>query len=160
METASSSGKKPLFSLKTVIVFVLIWFLFQLLAGFLVARQIRKRLDLQITGTFWPVPLLPSFFSRDAKLIWKNRITLLSGNVKIDYNILPLFVNNNIRIQIHGKNISAKLSGEWARLQGVQDIVVDDFEADIAVAKKGLGEIYFVSAESPSFQFHIQRTET
>lgn len=160
MTSAAPSERKSRFPVRTVIVFVLVWFLFQLLAGFWVSRQIRKRLDLQITGTFWPVPLVPSFFSRDAKLIWKNRITLLSGNVKIDYNVLPLFVNNTIRIQIHGKNITAKLSGDWQKLQGVQDITVDRFEADIAVARKGLGEIYFVSAESPSFQFHIQRTDS
>ncbi len=131
----------------------------QLLTGFWVMRQLRKRLDLKISGTFWPIPLLPSFFSTDARFEWKNKVTLLSGNVKIDYNVIPSVTNHSIRVKIHGKDIHAVLGGDWAKMQGVENIKIDTFDADVDVARKGLGEIYSVRAESPSFHFVIQRNE-
>ena len=47
-----------------------------------------------------------------------------------------------------------------AKLQGVETISIEDLIADIEVAPQGLGEIYRVKAQSPSFQFRIEKTET
>jgi hypothetical protein len=135
-----------------------VYLAFQLLAGFWVGREIPRRLDLKVTGTFLPLPFWPGFYSPRAGLEWKNKVTLLSGNLKIDYNLFPLLWRRSIRIKISGKNISARLQGEWARMQGVENIAIDRLDADIEVAPKGLGEIYRVIAQSPTFQFRIEKT--
>ena len=107
-----------------------------------------------------PILFRPAVQSKNLQLEWKNRITLLSGNLKIVYNVVPFVVRNHIRIKITGKNIHAKLSGRWAKMEGVEDIMIDTLDADVAVAPQGLGEIYYVHAQSPTFQFHIRKSET
>ena len=144
--------------IRPVLSAVLFVFLVQLLSGIWVSYELQRRLDLRVKGTFWPIPFLPSFYSHPARLEWKNRITLLSGSVKIDYNLLPLVIKNSIRVKVTGKNIRARLSGEWAKMEGVQDATIDRLDADLEIAPRGVGEIYFVNVQSPSFQFHIQRT--
>jgi hypothetical protein len=134
--------------------------LLQALAGFWVAWEIPRRLELRVSGMFLPLVVFPGFYAPNAKLEWKNKVTLLSGNLKIDYNLLPLMNRRSIRIKVSGENISARLQGEWARMQGVEDVKIDRLSADIEVAPEGLGEIYHVKAESPTFQFRIEKTET
>jgi hypothetical protein len=146
--------------LRVAAVGILVLFVGQLGLGYWVARQIQKRLEVHLNGHFYPVPLAPSFFSQHAALDWKNRVTILSGKLKIDYNLFPLITHNSIRIHVRGKNIRAKLSGDWARMEGVENIQVDTFEADLEIGRKGLGEIDEVHAESPSFQFHISKNKT
>lgn len=157
MAAPASSGPGQRSILKPLIWAVVFAASVQLFTGFLVIHQIQRRLEIKITGTFWPVPLLPSFFSSNARFEWKNKVTLLSGNVKIDYNVLPWVTKNSIRVKIKGRNIKARLAGDWSKMQGVEEIEVDTFEADVDVARKGLGEIYTVRADSPSFHFGIQR---
>lgn len=147
-------------TLKLAFLFIAGYFILQFSMGLWVAREVPGRLGLQVTGTFWPGVVSPSFHSADARLVWKNKVTLLSGNVKIDYNLLPLLWKHTIRLRISGKNISARLQGDWAKMQGVENIRIDQLDADVEVAAQGLGEIYFVNAESPSFQFRIQKTGT
>lgn len=133
----------------------------QILLGKILLSQVQKRLGLTVrSGNLQPLPFQPAFQSRDLQLEWKNRITLLSGNLKIGYNVVPFVVRNHIRIRVTGKNIRAKLSGSWAKMEGVEDIVIDSLDADVEVAPQGLGEIYFVHAQSPTFQFHIRKSET
>lgn len=123
--------------------------------------QVKNRLGLKVSGgSLQPVPFWPAFQSRDLQVEWKNRITLLSGNLKIVYNVVPFVVRNHIRIRLTGKNIRAKLSGSWAKIEGVEDVVIDTLDVDVEVAPQGLGEIYFVHAQSPTFQFHIRKSET
>ena len=54
----------------------------------------------------------------------------------------------------------ATLHGEWAKMQGVENVQIDRLDADVEVASQGLGEIYRVIAQSPSFQFRIEKTES
>lgn len=133
--------------------------LFQVLTAFWVAYEIPNRLGLRVSGIFLPMVVWPGFYSPNAQLEWKNKVTLLSGNLKIDYNLLPLIKRRSIRVKISGKNIAARLQGDWAKMQGVESISIDRFDADIEVAPEGLGEIYKVIAQSPSFQFRIQKNE-
>lgn len=157
MESPASPSSRSRSFLKIILTAALLAALLQFLTGLVVMRQIQKRLEIEIGGIFWPVPLAPSFFSSDARFEWKNKVTLLSGNVKIDYNAFPWVTRNTIRIKIKGRNIKARLAGDWSKMQGVEQITVDTFEADVDVARKGLGEIYLVRAESPSFHFEIKR---
>lgn len=154
---ASRAPRFGLSLLQTLTAAAVLIALLQFLTGWIVLKQLERRLELKVAGTFWPIPLQPSFFSSDARFEWKNKVTLLSGSVKIDYNVFPWIAKNSIRIKIKGNSIRALLGGEWARLQGVEKIRVDEFDADVEVAKDGLGEIYLVRAESPSFHFHIQQ---
>ncbi len=150
----------PKSTLKIGLSFVLGFFILQFATGFWVSREVPGRLGLKVTGNFWPGAVSPTFFSSDARLEWKNKVTLLSGNLKIDYNLLPLLWKHTIRLRVSGKNISARLQGDWAKMQGVENIRIDQLDADVEVAAQGLGEIYFVRAESPTFQFRIQKTGT
>jgi hypothetical protein len=135
-------------------------FLFQVLTAFWVSYEIPRRLNLKVSGFFLPLVVWPGYYSPNARLEWKNKVTLLSGNLKIDYNLVPLLIRRSIRIKVSGKNISARLQGDWARMQGVENISIDNLVADIEVAPKGLGEIYKVIAQSPTFQFRIEKNET
>lgn len=134
--------------------------LFQFLTAFWVSYEIPRRLNLKVDGIFLPLVVWPGYYSPNARLEWKNKVTLLSGNLKIDYNLVPLLLRRSIRIKVSGKNISARLQGDWARMQGVENISIDDLIADIEVAPHGLGEIYKVKAHSPSFQFRIEKSGT
>lgn len=136
------------------------FFFLQILSAFWVSQEIPRRLGLKVSGTFWPLVVWPGFYSPNARLDWKNKVTLLSGSLKINYNLMPLVLRRSIRIQVSGKNISARLQEDWARMQGVENISVDEFVADVEVAPQGLSEIYRVKATSPSFQFRIEKTET
>ena len=133
-------------------------FLFQILTGLWVSYEVPRRLDLKVSGFFLPLGVWPGYYSPHARFEWKNKVTLLSGNLKIDYNLFPLFVRRSIRLKVSGKNISARLQGDWARMQGVENILLDEFVADVEVAPKGLGEIYKVKAQSPTFRFRIEKT--
>lgn len=143
--------------LKPVLLSLLILLSLQWGASIWIQQEIQKRLEIRLTGNFWPLPLLPSVVGDPAGLEWKNRVTILSGKLKIDYNVFPLLFQNSIRIQITGKNLQARLFGDWAKLQGVENIQIDHLDADLEIVKKGLGEVYEVHAESPSFHFVIEK---
>lgn len=148
-------GKTGRLVLRAAAAFILL----QIFSAFWVSQEIPRRLGLKANGIFWPLIVWPGFYSPHARLDWKNKVTLLSGSLKIDYNLIPLFLRRSIRIHVTGKNISARLQGDWASMQGVEHITIDEFLADVEVAPHGLSEIYRVKATSPSFQFRIEKTE-
>ena len=46
------------------------------------------------------------------------------------------------------------------RVELDRDIRADLFDAEVGLGPNGLEEIYFVDLKSPTFQFHIKKSET
>ncbi len=120
-----------------------------LAAGLWVKQEIERRLTMDIQGVFWPGFFRPSFELKKANFIWQDKVKVLSGNLKIDYDPISLLNHRRIRVRMEGRDLSAVLLGKWAETQGVQDLKFHDFFADFEIGEKGLEEVNALKAHSP-----------
>src|SRR3989344_1159700 len=110
--------------------------------GWVVWRDLGHRMKMKISGRYTPAFFVPSFEIRNVHFEWDEKVKLLSGNVRVTYDPLSYVFKNAFRLRLSGENLSAKLLGEWAQMEGVQDATLKHFHADFLLGKKGLEEIY------------------
>jgi hypothetical protein len=55
--------------------------------------------------------------------------------------------------------VNVRFLGEWSKMQGHEKVTLNQLKADVALDPKGLAEIYEIHADSPVFQFHINKSE-
>ena len=150
------AGRKILFGF----IFFLILITFgPMAAGLWVKHEIERHMKMPVTGTYVPLPLQPAFILRNVHFEWKNKVELLSGDLRVDYRPVSLLPGIPLRVRLSSAKIAARLAGDWARTEGVQDIILNRFEADLSFGRKGIREIYGVEASSPQFQFRIRNSE-
>lgn len=127
--------------------------------GWGVWHELEKRLDTKISGSYAPAFFLPSFEIRDVRFEWDEKVKLLSGHLKVGYDPLGFLFGQDLRVRLSGRDLKAELLGEWAESQGLRELPLEEFQAEITVGPKGLKEISSLTVESSVFQFHIQKTE-
>ncbi len=125
-------------------------------SGVWVAFAIQHRLKLNVHGTYLPVPFVPAFYVRGANFSWREKVTLVSGNLKVHYSPIALLAGR-VRTKISGQNLRIRLEGDWARMQQVEDVTLKTFKADLEIGPGGIREIYLLDAYSPEFQFRIHQ---
>ena len=128
-------------------------------AGFWVRSKIEHCLKTQIAGTYVPRWFRPSFTLRNVRFEWKQKVEFVSGDLRVDYRPWSLISGGPLRVRLSSGKLGVRLKGEWARLEGVEDLSLDRFEADLGFGREGIREIYGVEALSPRFQFHIKNSE-
>lgn len=128
--------------------------------GLAVSHLIQRRLDLKVEGIFVPIPFFPAFYLRDARFHWKDRVELLSGDLKVDYDPASFVAGRILRVRLSGNHLEIRLLGRWAELEDTEHAQVDQFHAGLGFGPQGLEEIDSVRLQSPTFQFQIRKTET
>ncbi len=127
-------------------------------SGIGVAIAIQHRLKLEVRGSYLPVPFFPAFYLRGANFSWREKVTLVSGNLKVHYSPVALLLGR-VRTQISGKDLRIRLEGDWAKMQQVESVTLNSFEADLEIGPEGIREIYLLDAYSPEFQFRIHQNK-
>lgn len=145
--------------LRITVVMVGLWLVVAPASGFLVFHQIQRCLDLKIAGQFVPSFLFPGFYVRDVRFQWEGRVEFLSGDVEVRYDPLSAILGKLLRIRVKSESSSIRLTGDWARMQGVEQARVDRLDAEVGLARKGIREIYGIELESPEFQFHVRKSD-
>ena len=127
--------------------------------SYAVSTLLQHRLGIRVTGNFIPSLFVPNFSMKNASFEWKDKVQLVSGDLKVEYRPLSLLPWKRLRIRLSGKGFHVNLLGSWAKMQGVQNAVVDSFGADFEMDAREIREIYLLDAQSKAFQFHIQQSE-
>ncbi len=137
------------------------------LLGVGVWQTLQHRLGIRVGGVYCPSILVPSFTIRGAHFEWDDKVKLVSGNIKVGYHPVSYLVRNflltrsaPLRTRLSGRNLDIELLGNWSQMQGLHRVKLDLFEADLVFGPSGIQEIYLLRAESPQFQFHIEKSET
>ncbi len=130
------------------------------LAGLLVRHELERRLEIKIRGSFIPVLFRPVFYLRDARFQLEEKVELVSGTLQVEYFLHSLLHDRLLRVRLVSQNVQAKLLGEWSQIEGVSEVVLDRFIADLGLGTDGIKEIYEVDAHSSVFQFRIKKSET
>ena len=119
-----------------------------------VFSQVQKRMGVKFSGNFFPIPFSNFFYLKNGSFEWENRVRLVSADLKCVFNYDFLF-SNLIRLRISSQMPVLELEGNWQTMQGIQNVTLDRFSADLTFDRKGLSEIHSVDADSPTFQFHL-----
>ncbi len=130
-----------------LVLFVLGWGI-PLALGLWVRQEIERRLAIKVEGILWPGFFQPSFELKTAHFTWTDRLKLISGDLKVDYDLISLLNQRRIRVKISGRDLQTSLLGEWAENQGLSDLKFNDFFADFEVGKQGLEEVNVLKAHS------------
>ncbi len=141
-------GLKKLIAVILLILCILGWG-GPLALGLWVRQEIEHRLAIKVEGILWPVFFQPSFELKTAHFTWPDRLKLISGDLKIDYDLISLLNQRRIRVKISGRDLQTSLLGEWAESQGLKDLKFNDFFADFEIGKQGLEEVNVLKAHSP-----------
>lgn len=124
-----------------------------------VYQKLQKNMKIHIDGNLRPFLLLPAFRIHHAHFVWKEKVELVSGDLTVRYNPV-FFLPSNLRVRIQGEALKAKFLGGWAEQQGMQDLDLDYFYADLGLKQGGIREIYAIEVRGPKFQFRIKKSET
>lgn len=135
-----------------------LWVLFQTGSGYWVKFQIEKKLNLSVGGDHRPDFSRPSFRIENLKMSYQEYFEVLSGDLKIRYNLLPL-TPDLLHVWIHGENLKGRVKGKLAQIPGGdEEIKFDRFEVEIKLTPQG---VMLIAADihSSVFQFKIQKSE-
>lgn len=134
------------------------WVLFQFGSGYWVQAQIEKKLNLSIQGDHRPDFLHSSFRIENLRMSYQQYFEVLSGNLKIRYNLLPL-TPDLLHVWIVGDSLKGKVKGKLAQIPGGdEEIKFDRFEVEIKLAPQGV-MLIAADIQSSVFQFKIQKSE-
>jgi hypothetical protein len=128
-------------------------------SGWIVFKEIQHRLKFKVAGRFCPSYFFAGFFVEDASFVWEDRVELLSGSVKVEYNPVSVFTGELLRVKITSRGAQVRLIGEWSRTQGVGRAAIDFVNAELGLGRKGIREIDAVDVRSPAFRFEIKNAE-
>lgn len=145
--------------IRSLLVLLVILMLAPAAVGLWVYGAIQHRMNLDFKGTFVPTVLQPVFYLRNARFEWQDKVRFVSGTLKVEYDPLSLIRRNPIRLKLQGQNIEIEFLGDWAEIQGVENVTLDEFRVDFGVSPDGIREIYFLDAQSPVFQFHVEKSK-
>lgn len=145
--------------IKWGLIAVLLFFSFFGLSNRLAYELMQKNLRIQPQGIFYPSLTRFQFHLQNVQLVWKDKVKVLSGNFSVNYGRPFFWRLNPVRVQLSGEDAVIKLEGDWARMQGSQEVKLKKLFADVVLDQQGLHEIYQITAESPSFNFHIRNRE-
>ena len=151
-------GLEGVRKVKKYLIFIFLIFLFQTATAFWVKNQIQNQMHTEIRAKCIPFFILPSLYLRDLRFKWHDKIEFLSGDLKVDYSLIP-FLEPRLRLKLKGKNLAVRLLGEWARMEGVQSVNLEHLDADLEFRGGVLAEVHSIDARSPSFQFQIKKSE-
>ncbi|MBI3306693.1 MAG: hypothetical protein HYZ84_02645 [Candidatus Omnitrophica bacterium] len=140
-------------------IFLLIIVIGPVFSSVLAYQKLQKNMKIHIDGNFIPFPLFPGFQVREAYFTWRDKVELISGNLNVRYNLV-FFLPSSFRIRVQGRSLQVKLLGSWAAQEGIQNLNLDFFEADLGLDRSGIREIYGIEAISPQFQFRVKKSET
>ena len=76
-----------------------------------------------------------------------DKVQLQKGDLLVDYKLIDLLKGWPLRVQFSGQNVGIRLLGEWAEIQGLEDVVLDEFYVDVAVT----GRKYWSTVKSISW---------
>ena len=124
--------------------------------NFWVYRELQSRLRIRMGGQYIPSVFIPAFEVRHGTFIWKDRVQLVNGNFKVQFDPLTLVSRQGIRIILTSTASEIKLLGSWAFEEGVEYAKVDSVLADILLGRRGLTGINEVEVRSQSFQFSLK----
>lgn len=131
---------------------------FPALTGYWVHRQIQSRIGFSISGTWVPDFLSSSYSVRSARFIWKDKVRLDSGRLRVAYDPVSAF-SGRLRVRLYSNDLRIELLGHWAEIQGVRAANVRKLDARLGIGPRGIQEIDFVEILSPEFQFRIKDSE-
>ncbi len=121
--------------------------------------EIQKRLKVQMHGKYVPNILIPSFEVRAANFIWEDKVQLLAGDFKVNFDPLSMVSQRGLRIVVTSKGSQIKFLGSWALQEGIENATVDSMVADIVLGRRGLAGINEIEVLSPSFQFSLKNAD-
>ncbi len=138
---------------------MLAWGIIAAGAGWMVNQRLMHRLKIEGSAEYRPEWFRPSYELRNAQVVWRERVKILSGSVRVEYDLLSV-LGGVLRVRISGRGVQARLLGEWAKIQGVEETPVESFYAQLGVGREGLRAVEEVDVRSPAFQFRIRKSET
>ncbi len=147
---------KILRQLKLVLVVCGILSVLSLGLNFWVYHELQARLKIRMSGQYIPSLFTPAFEVRHGAFTWKDRVQLVDGNFKVQFDPLTLVSQQGIRIIMTSTASKIKLLGSWALQEGVEKALVDSIVADILLGRRGLTGINEVEVLSKSFQFSLK----
>lgn len=124
-------------------------------SGWLVYKKIEKSLKMPVQGEFEPSFTRTSFVVRKAVLSWDNKIALNSGDIRVDYDLFSLVSSGGIRVSMSGKALPVRFLADLSRFSPRENVIVDDFYADLLISGEGLKEVTALRIKSPEIQFQI-----
>jgi hypothetical protein len=131
---------------------------FPTLMGFWIKHKLEECMRMKISGSWTPVFFQPSFGLRDVHFTWEDKVEVISGNLKVDYDLISLS-RKELRLKLSSNDLLAELLGEWAEREGVQKLKVQRFYADLTFGQDGLKEIFSLEVKSPSLELRFQGSQ-
>jgi hypothetical protein len=124
--------------------------------NFWVYQELQSRLKIRMGGQYIPAVFIPAFEVRHGTFTWEDRIQLVDGNFKVQFDPLTLVSRQGIRIIMTSTASRIKLLGSWAEREGIKNATVDSLVVDILLGRHGLTGINEVEVRSQSFQFSLK----
>lgn len=123
--------------------------------GFWTLKRLERKARTPIQGIFLPHLMRPAFTLKNSNLAWRDRFTVLSGRLDVQYDPASSLFSRKLRVQVSGKEIILRLGEKWAGMEGLGEVKVDRFEADFAISDSGDPEIFSLNVNSPELEFHF-----
>ena len=141
----------------SVLAACVLWVSFQAVSGYWVQSQVEHKLKFKIRGEHCLDFASPSFRIQNLAMSYQDYFEVLSGDLKIRYNLLPL-TPDLLHVWIHGENLKGKLKGKLAAMpDGNKEVTFDRFEVELKLVPRG---VLLVAADihSSVFEFKIQKS--
>ncbi|MBN1689248.1 MAG: hypothetical protein JW893_09115 [Candidatus Omnitrophica bacterium] len=143
---------------KLILFLVIIGYGLAAVSEFWVYHEIQKRLRIEISGQYDPLVLRPSFRVKKASLNWDEKLKVLDGDVVFAYDLRDLLIKNQIRLHVRGEVLRVQFLGDWQKIQGIRETVLNRFDLRFALGPEGMKEIYSLQIDSPEIQFGIKES--
>lgn len=124
-------------------------------SGFWVLKRLERRAKTPIRGEFFPAFLNFAFTLEKLQLDWRGDFQVISGKVRVEYDLLSLVPGRRLRVRIRGEGLGVRLPNPLAESAGTREVKISRVDLEIAFSKEGPPEIYLLKVDSPELQFNL-----
>ena len=124
------------------------------LTGF-VFLSIQKYMGTRVHGFFLPSLSGSSFSLKGARFHWPDKLEFLSGDLRVDYNLLAFVFQGESRVQLSSRDAVIQLIGKWGK-EYSDTLSVSTLFADVVFSRGGVKEVHTIKILSPQFHLELQ----
>ncbi len=128
-------------------------------SGFWVLKRLERRAHTPIRGEFFPSFLNLAFTLKNPELDWRGDFQVLSGKVRVEYDLLSLVPGRRLRVRVKGEELGVRFPNQLAGSAEMREVKINQVHAHLAFSKEGPPEIFLLKVDSPELRFHLVKED-
>lgn len=139
-----------------LVILLIIYFLFLWLFPLGLISIVQDRLEIKVSGFWYPKSLLPGHFViLKPRVDWKDRFQVQSGEIEIDFKLSAL-MRSQMEIDLEGRNLNVTMGEKYRDISSRKEVQIGRVSAELEILPTGEVLVHTILVDSSEIQLNLK----